>query len=881
MSEVGEKNANVASELSWRTFRIAAVAILLLAAVLRIWGLDQVPPGLFCDEAGNGYNAYSLLKSGRDEEGKFLPLYVWSFGVSYKNPIFIYSAIPIVAVLGLSEFSIRLCAALWGILGVAAVLWLGVLMLNRRGGLWSAAFLAVSPWHVHFSRIAFELIAFLPFFAAGLGSFLKATRGDGRWLIPSAVLFALSLYTYAPAKMFVPLFILIATLVYFRAVMGIARWVLPGVAAALLTGLPLAIFDWQHSERTGQYFRETTILDTALPFMENAQRVAARWATFFSRDFLFLYGDPHIRHSVPDIGQLYYAMAPLLLLGMVWALRRRCPQGKVILAWLVLFPLPPSFMNEVPSASRGFIGVAAFSLLAAAGAVAFREWMHSRNRLVGIVRDGLMSLFFAVLLCEVGRYGYRYLTSYPVQAADDFQYGYGPAIARMEEERDAYDTLMITTSQGNQAQIFPLFYNSYEPERWLERFHPGYVITDPAEFGRYDPKEKRVLAALREKDLGFFDEVRIVDRILHPTGKVSFVIAEIVERGFFLRDWMLLGAFDNRDGSAQQMYHVRDFWPTLDAYVDGGEKRYWRRILPQFVRIELHHFFRRFIEPSGEPPIWACAYATSQLEAQGDAEVVLELEGTVQWLEGWLNGVALHRRAEQLGGRRAAWPMVLKQGRNQLLIKTCRGDADWFFTARLRGKTGGKPTGITSRASVGGGVDLELDPEEPQQIVSGFASIVSFPHTFEADADYRGPSPGWVEHLYDADGAVTWLTAPLPNAVATAVAFTGYLSPQPGRADLWVDGKHALTFDTGRFETPRRWQGNGFVLRYEAKARSDYYSGPFVLEVPARNVRAGQPLELRVSHVDGAHDAAFMLKGRSDTAEHEGVTLLSLRERNS
>ena len=47
--------------------------------------------GFFCDEAGNGYNAYLLLTTGRDENDERLPLYVWSFGVSYKNPVFIYA----------------------------------------------------------------------------------------------------------------------------------------------------------------------------------------------------------------------------------------------------------------------------------------------------------------------------------------------------------------------------------------------------------------------------------------------------------------------------------------------------------------------------------------------------------------------------------------------------------------------------------------------------------------------------------------------------------------------------------------------------------------------------------------------------------------------
>src|SRR5215470_13568942 len=82
---------------------VALALIVTVAAGLRLYNLAELPAGFFCDEAGLGYNAYSILKTGRDETGAFLPLYVWSFDVSYKNPIFVYSAILPVAVFGLTE----------------------------------------------------------------------------------------------------------------------------------------------------------------------------------------------------------------------------------------------------------------------------------------------------------------------------------------------------------------------------------------------------------------------------------------------------------------------------------------------------------------------------------------------------------------------------------------------------------------------------------------------------------------------------------------------------------------------------------------------------------------------------------------------------------
>ena len=50
-------------------------AILVLAAVVRVYDLTGNPPGFFCDEASYGYNAYTILHSAKDEHGETLPLF--------------------------------------------------------------------------------------------------------------------------------------------------------------------------------------------------------------------------------------------------------------------------------------------------------------------------------------------------------------------------------------------------------------------------------------------------------------------------------------------------------------------------------------------------------------------------------------------------------------------------------------------------------------------------------------------------------------------------------------------------------------------------------------------------------------------------------------
>src|SRR3989344_1760646 len=134
-------------------------AILVLGLVLRLWALDKFPSGFSADEASYGYNAYSLLKTGRDEWGE--PWYqliytnLRSFGDA-RFPLYSFLAIPSIKLLGLNEFAVRLPNAILGTLAIAAVYLLAKKLINWQTGQLAALLLAISPWHVSLSRGAFE-----------------------------------------------------------------------------------------------------------------------------------------------------------------------------------------------------------------------------------------------------------------------------------------------------------------------------------------------------------------------------------------------------------------------------------------------------------------------------------------------------------------------------------------------------------------------------------------------------------------------------------------------------------------------------------------------------------------------------------------------------
>ena len=133
----------------------ALAGIIILGFILRVVALNRFPVGFTPDEASFGYDAYSLLQTGKDQWGNTFPVVLKSFG-DFKAPLYSYLAVPFVALLGLTKEAVRLPNVLVGI-GAILVTYLVVKKLtDEKIGLMAAFLLAISSWHIMMSRGAFE-----------------------------------------------------------------------------------------------------------------------------------------------------------------------------------------------------------------------------------------------------------------------------------------------------------------------------------------------------------------------------------------------------------------------------------------------------------------------------------------------------------------------------------------------------------------------------------------------------------------------------------------------------------------------------------------------------------------------------------------------------
>ena len=464
-----------------RKFVITALlSILLIAGFLRIFRLDSVPPGIFRDEAEKGYTSWSLTRTGsypcftgdKNNALKFadFPLFVNVFGV-YTSATYQYSAIPFMFFGGLNEWTTRLPAALAGLLTVLLCFYLVRTMTgDDLAALLSAFLLAVSPWHVLFSRWALQGI-FIPLFVtAGLWLFFLGIRKKPYFLLLSSLAFSLAFYTYAAARVFVPLLLVLLLIIYFRKLWTNRKWTIGSVVLFLAICVPV-FFYYISGGRSIRYDR-LSIFGEGRGIFQSMVFFIRNYLSHYHPSFLFLHGDSQLRHSLLGMGMMYLFELPLLVIGLILALRRKKRFHYLMLAWFLIFPVAASLTTEgIPHALRSITALPLLPVLCGmAGAYLIRksrEYMQkdqpSREKLLKIAAV----LIILVIGLNVVRMGRNLFFRYPEDSFFQWQYGMKQALSFVHEKEidqsDVYISGFITY-----APYLVMFYDRIPPNQLRE-----------------------------------------------------------------------------------------------------------------------------------------------------------------------------------------------------------------------------------------------------------------------------------------------------------------------------------------------------------------------------------------------------------------------------
>jgi len=310
--------------------------IIIVASGLRLWELGNVPLSPDWDEVALGYNAYSILQTGRDEYGKFLPIILRSFD-DFKPALYAYLAIPSISILGLDVAAVRLPSAIFGILTVLAVFFLVKELFKKDNiALLSSFLLAISPWHIQFSRVAFEANVGVALNVFGILFFLKAFKKPW-FLFLSALMWGLSVHVYQSEKIFVPFLIVILIYSFRKEFFSIKKkYILISFLIFTFICLPLVYFTLTNKDAFARakgvsIFSNTAIIEVNVDKIkrdrenndflglvldnrrvELVKHLAEGYLSHFDLNWLFVKGDI-ARHHAPGMGLMYLIELPFMV----------------------------------------------------------------------------------------------------------------------------------------------------------------------------------------------------------------------------------------------------------------------------------------------------------------------------------------------------------------------------------------------------------------------------------------------------------------------------------------------------------------------------------------------------------------------------------------
>lgn len=477
------------------------------AVILRFYQLGSIPGSLNQDEAALGYNAYSLLKTGADEHGKFFPLSMQSFG-DWKLPVYPIITIPFIAIFGLTELAVRLPSATAGVICVYLIYKItGILFKNRAISLLSAFFFAISPWSIYFSKAAYEVNVASTLFLGGfyfLLLYLNSKKSSSVNLIPAGILFGLTLFTYHSYILFTPLFLVGIAILFYKKFIAdkftITAFILTIVffcasfislhnnGANKISNLSIinnenVIYNRSDKLKTDNSTENTFFAKlihnkysaVTYQFVEN-------YIGVFSPSFLFDKGGEKLQHNLGNFGNLYVIDAFLIIAGILAMFWYHEKSILFLLPWFLFSPIPSALTTDSPNSTRAFLMLPLLIIIIAYGA----------GKLISIFNKKKFYIFFICLFLIIYFTNFiifidAYFIHFNMQRMRYWRYG-EKQIVDLADSHPKYD--IIIRGPEDFHYIYLLFYKKYDPSKFRKEveYYPvtkeGFLYVK--KFNRYN-----------------------------------------------------------------------------------------------------------------------------------------------------------------------------------------------------------------------------------------------------------------------------------------------------------------------------------------------------------------------------------------------------------
>jgi 4-amino-4-deoxy-L-arabinose transferase-like glycosyltransferase len=411
----------------------AIVLICLLFLVTRLYKISELPASVYWDEASIGYNAYSVLTTGKDEWGETLPLHFRAFG-EFKLPVYIYSVVATEFIFGINALAVRLPSVIFGLLSIVGLyLVVNKITKLKKIALLSSFLFSITPWFFVFSRTGYEAVAGLAFFIWAI-YFLVLSFEKNKLLVVSVLLFIASAYSYNSFRILTPI---VVGLVFIYKLYK-KQFVIVFVSSLILITSALPLYKLYRS-------------DSGLSRLQSvgSSAVVGNYIKNFSPYYLFISGDTNPRSQIPNKSQLYFIDSIFLALGVLYILKSKNPKLYAVLFFLFIASIPAAITKENPHALRSILMSPVLSTITAFGIYSL---IKQKKLFMGLVVSTYLIFF--------GNYYFNFITKYNSFSKSSWQYEYKEIFEKQKEG--------CVSDEFAQPYIFALYYNKYDVNEFIK-----------------------------------------------------------------------------------------------------------------------------------------------------------------------------------------------------------------------------------------------------------------------------------------------------------------------------------------------------------------------------------------------------------------------------
>lgn len=500
----------------------AFAGILLVSAFIRLYKLDQIPGGFYVDEATVGYNAYSILETGKDEYAKEYPVLFKFFG-SFSPPLYVYLTAVAIKFTGLSVFSVRLISALSGILMVIIIGWFlktsGIFKGRTLLLLYCVLIFSITPWAVFYSRAGYELnLGFMLFslyclfFYAGLHKKIFLTAGF--------IILGLSIYG-AHAQLYLAIIFLVGYVFLFKREIyngNSIPYLISGILFLFLITFPFIQLSFTPAVLTKSslfYLDQIDLqghkMSNIFPFFVGfiisfIREFSSRALTFFSPNSLFLLGDPDLQRSVPDLSVYFSWMVIPYLFGFYSLFKNiKLQFYRYICLLLIICVIPATLTKDPFSTQRNLPFLLPSFLLICLGIRGLYEAVTKKG-FFWVVSGLFLILSFLILWRS-------YFVLFPKERALDW--GYGTYQLAQEIGRDYNTKFVIDQSRKKPLYIQLLFFLKFPPGEYQktlnksERYYFDTQFNQNVSFGNIEFREVKWERDVYQEQIIVGDELTV------------------------------------------------------------------------------------------------------------------------------------------------------------------------------------------------------------------------------------------------------------------------------------------------------------------------------------------------------------------------------------